>query len=323
MKSSQKAKVAIITRTRTDGREIFLRRALETIKKQTFANFVHVVINNGGDRQELERILRDFPANNRIVIHNEDNRFIASLNQGVRACESEYVAILDDDDTWHPDRLKKTVEYLDKTKKDVVVVKMDVIIEEMEKGAIKKVSQHLHPESGEGEISLYKQCFKNYLSNGIVTYTRRIFEEVGGYDETLPTAEDWDFGIRLLLKTDVGFLRDEEPLFFYHQRPKEKGASGNSVHAGVRQQEETIMLIRNRYLRKDLTSGTLGVGYIMNSQPETLSSVVRLEGHMNHVGGEIEVRLSELHNEVKALREALPSTKVKNTARSLFKKVRH
>jgi glycosyltransferase involved in cell wall biosynthesis len=292
-----KPKVAIITRTK--GRSALLARALESVAAQTYKDYVHVIVNDGDDPKELEKFLAKHPAKNRVVVHSP--KFIGLvkvLNLGVRAAESEYVAIHDDDDTWAPERLEKTIPFMDETQAKAVVVKMDVVIEEIaEDGTINKLSQALHPESGEGEISLFKQCYKNYLSNGVTTYRRDVYEELGGYDESLKTAEDWDFGIRLMMKYDVEFIRDGGPLFFYHQRPKQKGAAGNSVHADVYQQERTINIIRNRYLRADLQAGKLGVGYIMNSIPNDLSSLIRLEGHMNHVGQEIKDTMYTIRNE--------------------------
>lgn len=294
-------KVAIVTRTK--GRGVLLERALKSVRAQTYQDYIHVIINDGDDPKGLEKFLAKFPAENRLVVHSKDFvGLVKILNLGVRAANSEYVAIHDDDDTWAPERLEKTIPFMDKTGAKAVVVKMDVVVEEIEGDTIRKVSQHLHPESGEGEISLFKQCYKNYLSNGVITYRRDVYDELEGYDETLKTAEDWDFGIRLLMKYDVEFLRDAGVLAYYHQRPKQKGVAGNSVHADVRQQERTINLIRNRYLRADLKAGKLGVGYIMNRVPSDLDAIVRLEAHMNHVGGDIRTELRDVIREENPVR---------------------
>lgn len=280
-----------------------LERALKSVRAQTYQDYIHVIINDGDDPKGLEKFLAKFPAENRLVVHSKDFvGLVKILNLGVRAANSEYVAIHDDDDTWAPERLEKTIPFMDKTGAKAVVVKMDVVVEEIEGDTIRKVSQHLHPESGEGEISLFKQCYKNYLSNGVITYRRDVYDELEGYDETLKTAEDWDFGIRLLMKYDVEFLRDAGVLAYYHQRPKQKGVAGNSVHADVRQQERTINLIRNRYLRADLKAGKLGVGYIMNRVPSDLDAIVRLEAHMNHVGGDIRTELRDVIREENPVR---------------------
>jgi len=272
--------VAIITRTK--DRRMLLKRAIQSVESQTYPDYIHVILNDGGDRQALETLLKQHSNKRRKVIHNQRSVGITkALNQAIRAVDSKYVTILDDDDTWPPERLEKTIPYLEATGEKAVVVKMDTIIEEIHGNEIRTISQSLHPESYEGEISLFKQCHKNYLSNAVITYRREVYEELGGYDETLPVGEDWDFGIRLLLKYDVAFLRDEKPLAFYHQRPNQHGDDGNSVHAAVYQQEKTINLIRNRYLRQDIAAGRFGVGYVMNKLEHDRLAVIRLEGHMN------------------------------------------
>lgn len=282
-------KVAIVTRTK--DRPILLERAIKSVEAQTFSDYVHVIFNDGGSRRQVERVVERVSKDTqkRIqLIHNEVSQGLTpSLNKAIMGCDSEYVTILDDDDTWHKDRLKKTISFLDNSDQKVVIVKMDIIIEDITENGIKKISQELHPQSGEGEISLYKQCHRNYLSNGIITYHRNIYDELGGYDESLETAEDWDFGIRLMLEYDVAFLRDEESLFFYHQRPSSKGDEGNSGLAKVYIQERTLNKIRNKYLREDIKKGRFGVGYIMNAVVTDETLVRRLEGHTSHVGEQI------------------------------------
>lgn len=296
----KRAKVAIITRTK--DRPQFLKRAIKTIEQQTYSDYIHVIFNDGGDKEKIEAIVGK-NTQNRVLVHSESIGLVKALNKAIQSVDSDYIAILDDDDTWAPERLEKTIAYLDQTKEKAVVVKMDIVIEEVDGDTIRFVSQSLHPQSGEGEISLFKQCYQNYVSNGVITYGRDVYDELGGYDETLGTAEDWDFGIRLLMKYDVAFLRNEPSLFFYHQRPTQKGGLGNSVHAGVEQQEKTINALRNRYLRSDLAAGKLGVGYIMNSLAQDEQWVVRLEGHANYLSSSatdrIEAEIVKSEKEVK------------------------
>lgn len=290
-------KIAIITRT--GDRNLFLKRAIESVENQTYPDYIHVIFNNGGDKKSLETLVNKYKNKRRIIIHHPERvGHPRALNLAIKPVNSEYITILDDDDTWPPERLEKTVGYLDQTGEAAVIVKMDVIIEEIHGQEIRKISQHLHPESGEGEVSLFKQCQKNYLSNGIITYRREIYDELKGYDETLPTADDWDFGIRLLLKHDVAFLRKEKPLLFYHQRPSEKGINGNSVHARVEQQEKAINMIRNRYLRDDLNRGRLGVGFIMNSLEADKEIAIRLEGHVNYTAENINQQIDRTADRV-------------------------
>ncbi len=274
-------KVAIITRTK--NRSLFLERAVKSVLAQTERDFVHVILNDGGSKKDLESLLIKHPDQRRIVIHNDSSvGIVRALNQAIQASNSKYIAILDDDDTWHKDRLKLGLEAIESHGAKASVVPMEIVFEELDNSVIVERSRMPHPESWSGEISLYKQCHRNFLSNGALMYERSIYEELGGYDETLLTAEDWDFGIRLMLKHDVEQVISENPLVYYHQRPNVKsGETGNSVHAGVREQERTINIIRNRYLRNDINSGKFGVGFIMNDAEQSLNNVVRIEGHIN------------------------------------------
>ena len=274
-------KVAIITRTK--NRPQFLERSIRSVLSQSYSDFIHVIFNDGGDESIVEGILSRNPDPRRLVIHNKLSIGLsAALNKAIRASESEYVCILDDDDAWNEDRLRVDLETLQRRNGVASVVPMEIVVESIdEHDVIVEVERIAHPESWSGEISLFKQAHKNYLSNGAIMYKRSIYEELNGYDDTLATAEDWDFGIRLMLKYNVEQVITPKALVYYHQRPDAKNDAGNSVHAGVREQERVITEIRNRYLRKDIQSGVFGIGYIMNHSEQESINLVRIEGHIN------------------------------------------
>ena len=280
-KDSSVARVAIITRTK--DRPILLERALQAVDDQTFQNYVHVVLNDGGNKEVFEAVVKRYPNKRRTIIQNTQSvGIIPALNQAIQSVDSEFITILDDDDSWHSEKLKVVDDFFGQyPTTQAVVVKMDIVVEDIKDKVIVKKEQYLHPDSGDGEINLYKQCTRNYLSNGAITYRRTLYDTLKGYDEHLRTAEDWDFGIRLLMQTDVEFIRSDTSFVYYHQRPMQQGTEGNSVHAGVLEQERTINVLRNKYLREELNRGKLGVGYIMNDAVFNLANVVRIERHIN------------------------------------------
>ena len=302
-------KIAVITRTK--NRSILLRRAIESVEAQTYDNYIHVIVNDGGDKKAIEDLLAEYPTERRKVVHNKKTLGLTrALNMGIQAVSSEYIAMLDDDDSLHKDRLKDAVEYLDKHPNEVGVVNiMDKIIEEVDGDSIKELSRdRWHAEMQ--AVSLYKQCLDNYLSNGAFTYRRALYEELNGYDETLPAAEDWDFGVRTLLKYDIEILPTAHALYYYHHRPTQVGDGGNSVFAGIDSHRAALNRLQNKYLREDILSGSLGVGYIMNTlryereldaarDERADTRIVRLEGHMNFVGDKI--RNDLLRNSTKSV----------------------
>jgi Glycosyltransferases, probably involved in cell wall biogenesis len=294
-------KVAIITRTK--NRPQFLGRSVKSVLNQTVNDYVHVILNDGGDKAEVERVLASNPDTRRIVIHNTESVGLSSaLNQAIRASNSEYVCILDDDDAWHKDRLKIGLETTQQRDAVATVIPMEIVVEDIDAtGSIVEVERIPHPESWCGEVSLFKQAHKNYLSNGAIMYKRSVYDELGGYDEALPTAEDWDFGIRLMLKYNVEQVLSDKALMYYHQRPDLKdGDIGNSVHAGIREQERAIMLLRNNYLRHDIQNGSFGIGYIMNHTEQENVDIVRIESHINRANEQTEDRIVDrIHRDMR------------------------
>jgi glycosyltransferase involved in cell wall biosynthesis len=284
-------KIAVVTRTK--NRNLLLKRALDSVQSQTMQDFVQVVINDGGDKKAVEAIVNEYPKNKILLIHNDTSRgFTPALNQGVQATNSEYVAILDDDDSWDKECLERVVPFMDEKKAKGAVVIMDRVIEEIQDDKVVFVSQNRWlPEMQ--YVSLYKQCIDNYLATNCFMYRRDVYEELNGYDEKLGVAEDWDFGLRFLQKYDVELLQTEKPLAFYHHRPEAKGDIGNSVFAGVSDHVYHQHMLANKYLRADLQKGVFGVGYIINSlkygheqdikrRAQELEDVVRLEAHINY-----------------------------------------
>ena len=301
-KSKSIPKVVVVTRTK--GRKNLLRRAVESVDNQTFSDFVHIVVNDGGNPKDVEEVLSNFQSKNRLVIHNKKSvGGTVALNQGIRQVNTKYVAIIDDDDSWSIDRLEIAVKYMEDNKSVGSVSAMNKIEEKIdENGKIEQISvNRWRPDIT--EINLYEQCLENHLSNGCFMYLRSIFDELGGYDETLDVAEDWDFGLRFLKLYDIDFIKTKSALVNYHLRPTAKGVIGNTVFDGIDKHKRDINKILNKNLRIDLFSGSLGVGYIMNnlkfsqknnevSREFIINNTVRLEGHVNRTKNEI---VGEIH----------------------------
>ena len=261
-------KVAVITRTK--NRPALLKRALESVHSQTYKNFIHVVINDAGDTGAVNRLIegQERLDSKRIkVIHNKESKGMeAASNKAIRSVESYYIAIHDDDDTWHPEFLERTVKSLEEADSRGVVVKTDKINEKYDEdsGKIEFIKKSVWMPDLK-VVNLYRQCIDNQMTPITFLYTRQAYEEIGGYDEGLPVLGDWDFGIRFLKKYDVGFLDPGFALAGYHHRDyKEGSASSNSFGQGAEKHRYYSNKLMNKYLREELAEGRLGAGYIMS-----------------------------------------------------------
>lgn len=254
--------VAIITRTK--DRPKLLERAIRSVHGQTFTDFVHVIINDGGDRGVVERLTAPY-GERIVVIHNEaSNGMEAASNKAIKSVDSRYVAIHDDDDTWHAEFLERTVRHLEETSVMGVVVRTDKVTEELQADGS---AMHIKTEQWLPDvraINLYRQCIDNQMTPITFIYRRSAFDEIGYYDESLPVCGDWDFGIRFLQKWDVDFLDPGFALASYHHRKFKPGAEGNTSYAGNDKARYYTNFLMNKYLRQELAEGKLGVGYIMS-----------------------------------------------------------
>lgn len=256
------AKIAIITRTK--DRSVFLPRAIKSIAEQSFDDYVHVIVNDGGDREAVEKIVNSQSPEvlSKIkLFHRSDPSGAPDtiFNESIDRVESEYVAVLDDDDTWHKDFLLQTTQHLDNTNGAAgVVVRTDKVIEKLKDNTIQTIkSERLLPDLQ--AISLYRQFIDNQLMTNAFVFRRSAYEKVGKYDESLPVVADWEFGIRFLQEYEVDFLDPGFALANYHHRV---GTKDNSF---VRHSHRKyVTLVANRYLRKDLKNGILGAGYIIS-----------------------------------------------------------
>lgn len=253
-------KVAIITRTM--NRPMLLRRAAESVMGQSLDDYVWVIVNDG-DPGVVDEIVSGFPEDKLLVIHNPmPVGMEAASNMGIKSSDSEYVVIHDDDDSWHPDFLRRTTGYLDAPgPSDVrqgVITYSEVVREEIRGNSI--IIKNRYPFNAElACLSLYGMLANNKFPPISFLYRRKVIEEIGHYDETLPVLGDWEFNIRFMMKYDIGLI--PHVLAYYHQR---QGAYSNSIVNGSGQHLLYDNLLRNRYLRKDIRAGAIGAGYYMN-----------------------------------------------------------
>lgn len=248
-------KVAVITRTK--NRVIMLSRAARSVSSQTFRDFVWVVVNDGGDPTEVDRLVDLYRGSmpEVIVVHHEVNKGMeAASNAGISACSSEFIVIHDDDDTWEPTFLERTVGFLEQDSKvpfGGVVTAITHVDEVMtDKEVIIRGRKPWHPTHSAypvGAIQIADLCVINQFAPIAFLFRRSVYEEIGGYDESLPVLGDWEFNLRFLAKHDIAAVPDF--LANYHHRPASTNSYGNSVLAGALSHVAYDAILRNRILR--------------------------------------------------------------------------
>jgi glycosyltransferase involved in cell wall biosynthesis len=98
------------------GVEKYIAEAVRSVLAQTFSDFELLIIDDGSPDRSVE-ICRQF-TDSRIRIIQQQNRGLSGArNTGIRYAKGEYLAFLDGDDLWAPEKLEKQVAHLDNSPK--------------------------------------------------------------------------------------------------------------------------------------------------------------------------------------------------------------
>ena len=93
--------------------EVFITEAVESVRAQTFSDYELIAVNDGStDRtgEILDDLAKGFPAMR--VIHQENKGLAGARNAAIAAMRGEYIALLDADDLWLPEKLQRCMDYL-------------------------------------------------------------------------------------------------------------------------------------------------------------------------------------------------------------------
>ena len=257
------ARVSIVVRTK--NRPQFLKRALHDIEAQKYRKFEVVVINDGGDPEQVEEVVRSQPGaeNWCTVLHNvESEGFASASNKAIQKTTGKYLVLHDDDDTWHPQFLSTCVSYLEECPEGSVkgvatrIEKITEVVDEST-GDIREVSREPF-NSHIKNVNLFYMIGRNQFAPISFLYERDAGGSLGFYDPSVKYGiDDWDFNIRFLEKYDIGFI--PEVLAYYHVRESKNTETSNSSRELMRMYEFTR---KNKDLRAYLAEDPGSYGLI-------------------------------------------------------------
>jgi glycosyltransferase involved in cell wall biosynthesis len=186
----------------TYNRAALVAEAIASVKSQTFRDFEIIVVDDGGIDGTFEALTADRDL--RVLRHSRRGGVAAARNLGVSAARGQWLAFLDSDDLWLPAKLARQRDFLAE-RPDLNLCQTDETW--VRRGV--RVNKPLGHRKVAGRIFLpsLERCM---ISPSAVILRRRLFEDQGGFDETLPAAEDYDLWLRLTWRHEVGLV--DEPL---------------------------------------------------------------------------------------------------------------
>lgn len=175
--------------------------AVESVIEQRWQAWELVVVDDGSTDGTAEHLAQAF-ADPRISIVRLDSCHGVSFarNHGVSLCSGPLLAFLDSDDIWHREKLLEQVRWLERTPHMQVCQTQEIWIRHGKR--VNPPSTHCKRAGDLFETSL-ERCM---ITPSSVMIRRSIFDELGGFNEALPSCEDYDLWLRLTCRHNVGLV---------------------------------------------------------------------------------------------------------------------
>ncbi|MUG99156.1 glycosyltransferase [Scytonema sp. UIC 10036] len=164
---------------------------IQSVQQQTFSNFEIIVINDGSTDNTLE-LLQSVKDKRLKVFSYENGGLPVARNRGITHAMGEFLAFLDADDKWTPDKLE---------------LQLTALQERSEAGLAYSWTYYWYEEQNsvspstpvffEGNVQA-NLLVNNFIANGSNPLIRKqAIESTGEFDPTLKSCEDWDYWLRL------------------------------------------------------------------------------------------------------------------------------
>ncbi len=182
------------------NRSEILNKAVDSVLHQTYRKFELIVVDDGSS-VNIDFIKdKIIDAGHQFIKHDKNRGVAATRNSGIKKSKNEWIALLDSDDSWHPLKLGKQVEFLTQNRE----IKFFQCRENWYRnGKLQNQGKQPTMPNGDGFFESIKNCC---ISSSTVMFKRNLFDEFGGFNASMKVCEDYDLWIKISSKYSVGLL---------------------------------------------------------------------------------------------------------------------
>ncbi|MBE9030967.1 glycosyltransferase [filamentous cyanobacterium LEGE 11480] len=209
---------------------------IASVQAQTFDD-IEIIVIDDGSTDDLQSCLAPILADARVKVYRYANGGLpVARNRGIARSTGEYIAFVDADDLWTPNKLEKQLKALQDNPRAGLAYSWTYFMEED--------GQRYHTDRPiwfQGDV-LKDLLMWNFLCHGSNPLIRRsVIAAVGDFDPSLPSAEDWDYWLRIA--TGWEFALVPEPQIYYRQ-------SGGAMSAKVEVMEAAQLEVLDRAFQR-------------------------------------------------------------------------
>ena len=217
----------------------YLIEAIESVINQSYENYELLIVDDGSNDHTRNQC-SPFLDNPKVRYLQQENKGLAGArNTGIEASRGEFVCFLDDDDVWKPEKLQRQIDFIEARLRrtdnwGLVFTWLELIDAQ---GTVISV----RGKRQEGMI------YRNLILENIieapssVLVRREVFEDIGFFDESLHSCEDWDMWLRISKKYLVFPVREYLVQYREHQ---------NTMSADFDRMLSSAMMVLDKVLRE-------------------------------------------------------------------------
>ena len=217
-----------------------LERAVNSVIRQTKNAFEIIVVDDGSDDNSSEMVKQKFGSV--ILVRQENCGVSAARNRGIEISKGDWIALLDSDDEWKPNKLEKQINALSEDPDCFFCHTNEIWI----RNGVRVNQGKRHKKYG-GYI--FDKCLDICrISPSSVLFKKSILEHVGLFDNELHVCEDYDLWLRITREHKILFI--DEPLIIKyggHSDQLSKNIDGIEIYR-IRSLEK---LLRNKRIKRD------------------------------------------------------------------------
>ena len=210
--------------------EPFIVETLESVREQSFTDWEAVVVDDGSTDRSLEAAHSVTDPRIRVLRQNNQGPS-AARNLALENSSGEWIATLDADDLWTPDKLQHQLDAATRHRADLVFGPAQLFGDPHQQRAYEK-----HEYVLAGQSALRKMISRNHVPHSSVLMRRQAVLEAGGYAEDIHGTEDYDLWLRLLM-AGAKFVYDPRAIVHY----RVSGASVSSNKARMKRMTRVVL----------------------------------------------------------------------------------
>lgn len=209
-KAMRQALVSILIRT--CQRPDVLRKALDSIKNQTYKNIQVIVVEDGENRSE-DLLKKEYSELNYVYMATGQKVGRSKAgNLALKLADGEYLNFLDDDDYFYSNHVEVLIRAIQSGKYEVAysVAQECYCLYNKQKRRYHEFYRHVRYRVPFNRMYL---SWMNYLPIQSVLFSRQLYLKYGGFREDYESLEDWDLWVRYACGTEFYFVNEITSLY--------------------------------------------------------------------------------------------------------------